>query len=217
MATGARAVLDYLSAKFAVSDNLLRRSVPYRRRPSHYTTDLLAANSDALKNDFMVLTGMTQILRDETPPYHARIGTETDMQEMAVSSYQPPPLIMDLIMNPDHRHFFERFKHDGVELYAGEPEFLISGGGIWTGGFVTALGGDKNDDQGLAVPTVLIPTQMPISGAGLPPNAYTDTTNFVRIDGLGSSPCHGQCTDSGGPNPNRSRVMTCVTEDSPAA
>jgi hypothetical protein len=215
VATGARAVLDYLSAKFAVSDNLLRRSVPYRRRPSHYTTDLLAANSDALKNDFMVLTGMTQILRDVTPPYHAGIGTETDMQEMAVSSYQPPPLIMDLIMNQAHRHFFERFKHDGVEIYSGEPEFLISGGGIWTGASIAAviLGADASDDQGLALPTVLIPTQMPIVGAGLPPNTYTDVTNFVRIDGVGSSPCHGQCTDSGGPNPNRDRVMTCVTQD----
>ncbi len=213
VATGARAVLDYLSAKFAVSDNLLRRSVPYRRRPSDYSTDLVSRSSDPLKNDFMVLTGMTQILANAKLPFHARVGTETDMQIMAVSSYEPPSLIMDLIMNPAHRHFFERFKHDGVEIYSSEPEFLISSGGIWTGGYLTVLGGDQADDQGIAVPTVLIPTQMP-AAASSPPNANTNVTNFIRIDGVGSDPClPGPCNIKDGPYPNRDRVMTCVTQD----
>src|ERR1017187_8056899 len=47
-----------------------------------------------------------------------------------------------------------------------------------------------------------------------PPNAATDVTNFIRIDGLGSDPClPGPCTISGGPHPNRDRVMTCVAQD----
>jgi uncharacterized protein YodC (DUF2158 family) len=209
VSTGARMVLDYLAAKFAVSDNLLRRSVPYRRRADHYTTDLLDGSSDSLKNFYLMVTGMTQTLRDVRPAFHARIGTETDLQAMAVSLYRPPALIMDLIMNQGDRSFFERYKHNGVEIYSGEPEFLISGGGIWTDAYISLLGEHDPDDEGLALPTVLIPTQMLAPDQQGLPNAFTDTSNFVRIEGPGE-PCEDPCSYQ---NPNGNRVMTCVARD----
>src|SRR5260370_10141039 len=57
----ARLVLDYISAKYAVSSNSLRRSAPYRRRPSAYSPWLLDRFADAQNSRFTLFSGMLHI------------------------------------------------------------------------------------------------------------------------------------------------------------
>jgi len=203
--TAAQMVLDYISAKFAVSSNFLRRSAPFRRRASHYATNLLDQRSDAQTNRFLLLTGMTQILGEVKPVLHAHQGARDDMQLLAASTYQAPDMILDLIMNQDHRHFYQRIRHEGVEIYSSERDFLISAGGFWMGSPYSVAGGEDPDDQGVAIPTTLMPT-----GEG------TDLQQFVRIDGAGTVPAddNGDGTvytvENGNRIPQRNRVNTGV-------
>ena len=200
-----------ISAKVAVSSDYLLRSTPFRRRASHYRPALLDSSSDAQTNRFMMLSGMTQILGEVEPANHAHWGARDDMQLMAVSTYRAPAMILDLIMNPDHRHFFQRIHsgvledlqgdhtEGGVEIYASEKDFLISAGesGRISPYEIKIAGKGNSDDQGVSIPTALIPT-----------DHGTDLNNFIRIQGIDGDP-----TLAGRPGPyepSRGRVNTCV-------
>lgn len=62
-------------------------------------------------------------------------------------------MILDLLMNPAHRNFFQRIHHDGVEIYSSRPDYLITAGGFWVGSPYSALGISDPDDDGPAVQT----------------------------------------------------------------
>jgi hypothetical protein len=179
---GARMVLDYKAAKFAVSSNELRRSVPFRRRKSEEVDDqeisfkdwtgLLDNYSDPDTFRFLILTGLSQRLADQPILWHAPLWPRDMMQITAVSRYRVPRLILDLIMTPEHRRFYQRFRHAGMEAYFGTPASLLSAGGMW---MESVHGLDEYNgyqDAGWAMPTTIMPT-----GEGI------NRDDFIRIDG----------------------------------
>jgi hypothetical protein len=205
----AQLVLDYISAKYAVSSNSLRRNAPYRRRVSHYSPWLLDHYADAQNARFTLLSGMFQIQQeavepDETQPGNNKDGDDLqrapnalshgyseDINMLAVSSYRAPDVILDLLMNPAHRNFFQRIHHDGVEIYSSRPDYLITAGGYWMGSPYTVLGASKPDDDGPAVQTTLMPT-----------GHLVNVNKMIRIDGI-----NVDATDT------RERINTCVAPD----
>ena len=151
---GARMVLDYISARLAVSSNDLRRMVPFRRRNENknVTCDdrgfmdigLLETTfgADPMAQHYAVLAGNTRIY--EQRGWHVKTdGSDgNDAIMYALSDYRLPTLIHDLFVTDAHRRFFQhlhRTSQDDVELtgrncdnqeiYAGSPSYLISAGG----------------------------------------------------------------------------------------
>lgn len=169
----ARMVLDYKAAKFAVSSNGLRRSVPFRRlKEFKNSTNLLDNHSDPDTFRFLILTGLSDRFGEQPLPMHAPLWPRDMMQMTAVCTYRVPRLTLDLIMNPQHRRFYQRFRHAGMEAYVGTPAYLISAGGMW---MESVHGYDEYTgykDAGWAMPTTVMPT-----AAGL------NRDDFVRIDG----------------------------------
>jgi hypothetical protein len=181
----AEMVLDYISAKFAVSSDRLRRAVPFRRLKEYKdSTPLFDNNSDPQTQRFIILSGLTQLLDQVQPPFHASWGGRDIMQIAAVGKYRVPPMILDLLMNKSHRSYFQLIEHDGVELYAGAPEFLITGGGFWNpsphSGKCALCGDEFNcyKDAGWALPTTLMPS-----------DGGVDYSDFIRIDGDRTRSC----------------------------
>jgi hypothetical protein len=203
----ARLVLDYISAKYAVSSSSLRRNAPYRRRVSHYSPWLLDHYADSLNARFTLLSGMFQIQHeavepDETQPCNIKDGDDLqpapnalssgydeDIDMLAVSSYRAPDAILDLLMNPAHRNFYQRIRHAGVEIYSSRPDYLITAGGYWMGSPYTAFGASDADDDGPAVQTTLMPT-----------DHFINISDMIRIDGIGAID-------------TRERINTCVAPD----
>lgn len=176
---GARIVLDFISAKFAVSNNYLRRVVPFRRQAERRDESaLFAVKADPLMGRFLLKSGLTQRVSGK----QIEAGTSGDVVLWGISSYQVPELIQELIVNPQHRNFYQRIHHDGVEIYSSDRQYLISAGGFWTGSRnvlrievegVKVHEATNEDDRGVALPTTLIPS----SGIG------TDWHDFIRFDG----------------------------------
>lgn len=188
----ARMVLDYVSAKMAVSSHDLRRSVPYRRLneeskygplvfdgsflSAHLNTPL-AESRDPLTAFYALLAGNTKLYSDGKLPIDFSIA----MVNAGLRDYRVPPSILDLFVNPAHRRFYQRFHHTARtvggdtgqfadELYAGSPNYLISAGGNPTYYssvvHVPVVGGEGiAKDLGVAVPTSFLPN-MPV-GKGL--------------------------------------------------
>ncbi|GIE28575.1 hypothetical protein Ait01nite_016200 [Actinoplanes italicus] len=159
----AQMVLDYTSAKFAVSSRGLRRNVPFRRLRG----DDIDKLHDPQTWRHLVLVGSSDTFGWSVP------AADT-MVPAALTGYRVPDLITDLILHPTG--YFQRFRHAGAEVYSGSEEFLISAGGVVTPHAyknpVSAL--LKPDDKGKAVPTLLIPTR---AGVG-------SRAEVVRIDGV---------------------------------
>jgi hypothetical protein len=127
---GAKLALDYISAKFSVTNNDLRRLVPFRRHVDDYSTDLLA---DYQTYRFFELSGVRTILDTLSPPDVTAInGWAGGVLQPALSSYRVPDAINDLIINQSHRTFYQRFSHYTVETYSSRPDYLISAGGFRT-------------------------------------------------------------------------------------
>jgi hypothetical protein len=196
---GAKLVLDYVSAKYAVSSNSLRRNAPYRRRVSDYTTMLLDKAADTQNSRFTLLSGMFGINGEIAPnKFLLSWGYRGPMITLAASTYRAPEAILDLLMNSAHRNFYQRIHHDGVEIYSSRPDYLITGGGYWMGSPYTFAGASLCDDDGLAVPTTLMPTGF-----------FIDSNEMIRIDGIRGDKCHsGDALDDA-----RDRSNTCVTPD----
>jgi hypothetical protein len=217
-------VLDYISAKYAVSSNSLRRNAPYRRRPSAYSTWILDRFADAQNSRFTFLSGMFQInqqakepdssqpqSRPEDPdytddnnfatPWQLSWGYTGDAITLAVSSYRAPDSILDLLMNPAHRNFFQRIHHDGVEIYSSTPDYLITAGGYWMGSPYSVMGASDSDDEGAAVTTTLMPT-----------GQFVNADDLIRFDGYGGEAIISE-SNSSDPDNARKRTQTCVAPD----
>lgn len=155
----ARLVLDYLSARIAVSSNDLRRMVPFRRRnegknvsqaDGFMTVALLETTfgSDPMPQRFAMLAGNTRAYeagRAHSPRAWSIKTDGSDGNEAivdALSDYRIPASIHDLFITDLHRRFFQRLHRtpqddvnvtgrncDNHEIYAGSPSYLITAGG----------------------------------------------------------------------------------------
>jgi hypothetical protein len=174
--TAARIVLDYLAAKLAVSSNQLLRDPPYRRRVSHSHPDLLHPQSDPLKDRFIFYLGPTPVMADALPPYSIKWSAAGEIVMAAVSSYRPPDLILDLMINPTHRRFYQRVLYSTAEVYSREPDFLITASGLPAPYAYTKFGHGDHEDLGIVPPTFLMPT-----------GRFTSTDQMIRVYEIGST------------------------------
>jgi uncharacterized protein YodC (DUF2158 family) len=173
--TAARIILDYLAAKLAVSSNELLRDPPYRRRVSHSHPDLLHPQSDPLKDRFIFYLGPTPVMKDVFPSFSIKWSAAGEMVMAAISSYRPADLILDLMINPTHRSFYQRLLHSTIEVYSSEPDFLITASGLPAPYAYTVLGHGDQEDLGIVPPTFLMPT-----------GQFTSPNQMIRVDEIGS-------------------------------
>jgi hypothetical protein len=132
----ARMVLDYISAKVAVSQTDLRRMLPFRRRnqdeySAHFTNRFMGVSllstkgSDPMGPYFALQAGNIRCcavrVEGSVPigvgPMRASTGEVTvwgiegsgeDLVAEAVSEYRIPPLIHDLFVGDLHRRYYQR-------------------------------------------------------------------------------------------------------------
>jgi hypothetical protein len=213
--TAAGMVLDYVSAKFAVSSNGLRRCAPYRRlRDTMAQTNLFVDKADTGTYGFTLLSGYMHVL-----PY-AHDWAAPDMTMVSLSDYRVPDIVLDLIMTPDHRSYFQRFSHGtrtgvvpspangvrgGIEVYSSEPEYLISAGGVWR---ESGYGYDefqKYKSCAWPLPTTIMPSRAGLDIGGL------DRSDFLKIFGYDNT---GRTTVNLGVAPNFAWGFEIVIPDS---
>ena len=151
----ARMVLDYLSAKVAVSSNDLRRLLPFRRRnegansahggDGFMKVSLIAEEgADPMSGYFAVQAGnlrSTVVKQPGQPSVHGIPGAQNDLALEVLTDYRLPPSIHDLLVNDGHRRFFQRLHRtprdevggarnaDNMEIHASSPSYLITAGG----------------------------------------------------------------------------------------
>ena len=129
----ARMVLDYISARIAVSSNDLRRIVPFRRRnegknvtrsPDGFMeVGLLETEqgADPSVQHFAILAGNTRAFEmpfgDRYMPWSIRTsgGEGNDAVMDALSEYRLPPSIHDLFIDDSHRRFFQRLHRSSLD------------------------------------------------------------------------------------------------------
>ncbi len=166
----ARMVLDYMSAKVAVSSNDARRAVPFRRLSTDYCPGLLACDEhgpDSQTPLYMALSGVIDMLPTR-PIFGGEIrlapdGYAGDFARAGLSEYRIPQMIHDLFINRAHRQFYQRIAPNGMAAYFGSPSFLISAGGVPEGAAYTVDLGllgryYSSKDLGMVLPTTLMPT-----------------------------------------------------------
>ena len=161
--TAANMVLEYVSAKLAVSSNDLRRVVPYRRKKGYYDDaySLLAYHADPQSGRLMGLAGNLDILTVPDQGTWGAAYTAGPAETATLANYRISDGILDLILQRSHRVFYQGIHHYADELYASEPSFLLSAGGHYaTSAYKDTVVGlfGKNDDIGNALPTTLMPT-----------------------------------------------------------
>ena len=173
---GARNVMDYTLAKFALSSNAMRRAAPFRRHVDNRAyTRLFGTQHDIGTSRFLGYTGGSPIWRDQRMKRlvsfdHERIGL------VEASAYQPPYLISDLMSDISLAPYtlgaaapvrwLQRFRstmrhRSAPEIYYRETRFLISGGGVHDpgaafddGGLGQLLGfGDQGPNSSAAAKT----------------------------------------------------------------
>jgi hypothetical protein len=202
-------VLDFLSAKFAVSSNSARRSVPFRRLIDAENDTALFGLDDSpsgAKNDeelprFLQLSGELRVLQNE------RRGALSDrnagpMVVTSTSTYSVPPLIQDL-MEGSTTPYFDRYHHEGYELYVGHPLYLLSAGGVYRDGWdpsrwlltpldvATSLIGDpvlgplltETVIRGLVNGFVEKEQASAVATTLMPTNGGVDRNDLIRIEG----------------------------------
>lgn len=151
-------VLDYLASKYAVSTNVGRRVVDFRRRAENTNRTRLyeaSGGADHLVNAFMMFSGQVDLL-----PPEDRGAQEMRALEMiyaAVSNYRMPTAALEVAVDKS-APYFQVVHHVGVEIFASYPSFLISAGGVRTGPANRLAFSGAAPDYGVALPTVLIPT-----------------------------------------------------------
>ena len=185
VAVAASMVLDYEAARFAVSTDGLRRAAAFRRRAENKDkSELLGRHSDEDTWRFAVVAGDTDVLLSDRfghAPWNAwDIMAFPRESGPSGSRYALPDPIIDLMVHKNDHAYWQRIRHEGVEVYAATPDYLISGGGRWEPsenrdelrlfGVNTTLSGP--DTKGQALPIVLIPT----FGAD-------DRNGLIRLDG----------------------------------
>lgn len=151
----ARMVLDYISARVAVSSDDLRRMVPFRRRNeapynnrggNFMTVPLLEADgADPMGAIYAVQAGNIRGFENYEDNTFSMRESGADLTIEGVSDYRLPASIHDLFVNDLHRRFFQRVHRtdrsnhsdemggnrncDNMEIYAGSPSYLITAGG----------------------------------------------------------------------------------------
>ena len=207
----ARNVLDFLTAKAAVSNDDFLRLVPFRRQaerlgyhpPEHADfMDLFSGTGDFQAFHLLMLFGQQQV-----PPCSTQSANDLcpslldagwiELLATGISSYRAPSVISALM--PGARTdptlqipegYLQRFTHgatdDGAEVYFGSPNFLISGGGIGAEPAYLIEGHGGDNDRGVIVPTSLIPTGVLKDN---PPvnNSMTHWDQFLRFDGASNA------------------------------
>jgi hypothetical protein len=106
----AMMVLDWSTAKFAVSSSLMRRSSPWRRRWAGGNFDgelYTGSNADELRCAFFLYTGQLQTLwfpnltvvgPNKGGPYYGIPSFCMPYRE-AIGTYQPPEVVLDMAIN----------------------------------------------------------------------------------------------------------------------
>jgi hypothetical protein len=159
--TAARIVLDLSASKFAATSNRGRRVVPFRRLSDSDGDDnaylyeaVSGADHEVVRA--MLLSGQTQLLDTKLDPSIGRAAL-AEMVNAATSDYRAPiPAIEAAIGGAT---FEQTVRHAGVERVFQAPAFTISAGGVRTGPSKTmGIFGGRAADQGIAMPTVVIPT-----------------------------------------------------------
>ncbi len=150
---------------FAVQSNGLRRDPPFRRQ-ARYADTPITYDHDPETARFALLAGNYRYIErfGGRVPYG-----EHFMLNAALGRYRVPDPILDLIVRKDRGPYYQRLHHDGVEIYASSPNFLLSAGGV----FVRHFQFGSAEQHGWARATEVIPTRDP----------GTDARGWVRIRG----------------------------------
>ena len=202
----ARMVLDYVSAKFAVSSNGSRRAAPFRRRSENrHATGLFDGKPAEKQCDpetwrFLVLTGDTHMLA-HIPKEHEELALAFQSYTLvmaALGRYRVPELLLDLMLvknmeqpgdQKKPNRFLQRIRHGEWNHGYGEPAlevtyssvtYLITGGGVFAEGRQWPLSDDERE-HAWALPTTLMPTASGVDVYGGQRN--TDWKDFIRIEG----------------------------------
>ena len=204
--TAARIILDYDSAKAAISGNRARRFAPYRRRKEYdgYTWDpdptkkseLYAGNfynmvegADAHVGQMIVLAGQTQLAekqpvelsadwQNKLSPAPDGLATDLSVQGLIDTAASGYRLPLPILeLAVDRPPSFERIHHAGVEIYSSGKSFLLSAGGIQTAA-ANRIAGIVGDPSGEDNGIAMPTVVMPTEG-GLTKN------NVIQFEGVG--------------------------------
>ncbi|MEP6885989.1 MAG: hypothetical protein ABJC66_14680, partial [Gammaproteobacteria bacterium] len=173
IATASRIVLDLSEAKFAAGSNRGRRIVPYRRKVEYedvsdgYSLYNCFARADNEIGRSFVLSGQTQLV--PVPPGVPAVAPGTSLNSIclggllyvATGKYRLPGVL--LAAEVERADTAQQWIHNaGAELYAQSPSFTISAGGElvvpYSYFIIDTPPLNKNDDYGIAMPTMIIPT-----------------------------------------------------------
>lgn len=196
--TGARIVLDYLHAKFAVGSQQGRRFVPFRRKREAMAEYI---DTDATKDGNASPNGLFDLIHAGDHQVGLSLfygGQLTQMRDDYVSfgvggqdifavtsSYQPEDFVLDLALDKS-TPVFQRIHHTSAEVYSSGAGFLISAGGHASDYAYSFAGQGNDDDKGVAMPTTLFLSKSPADEPGDPfkPSVSRTTLNeLIRIDG----------------------------------
>lgn len=199
---GARIVLDYAGAKFAVGNQQGRRFLPFRRKREAMAAfvDIDAPNNNGLFDLIqagdhqiglgLLYSGQTRQLRDR----FASFGFAGQAIFAATSAYRPEALVVDLALG-NGGALFQRLHHATGEVYSRGNAFLIAAGGTTSGLAYSATGvqaadllakPELRDDLGLAMPTTLFLATSPLDQPDYskkPGAGRTTLGELIRIDG----------------------------------
>ena len=172
---GARIVLDYLAAKFAVSNNGLRRVAPFRRQPPRREYPFLfgRGSDEAMWTYLALQNGSHNFWTRRYGLPHG--GAAENIQHAYTGEFRVSPVISDIMSDSlAAQEYFERFyyqrgSHYAIELYYREPLFLISAGGVHDDGRLSLFG---NTEDAWAMATTLMPN-----------DEVLDRRELVRIGG----------------------------------
>lgn len=152
--TMAQMVLDYLSAKYAVSENGMRRLVPFRRQKAKLNANrLLDYDNAAFANIFLAGNYFYMPYENDTTLFPDGEGSYEALMA-ATGSYHLPQVVLDIAIDKS-ASYFQTIRHTDVEMYSSSASFLLSSGGRWRA--VPGFGSSENNAWGVA--TSVIPTQ----------------------------------------------------------
>lgn len=203
---GAKLVLEYYLAKYAVGSSELRRYSPFRRRAEVlqcYDQDASCDDGNPARTVFDLGGGANHavgIMQFYAGPSRAlpakdqdRLVTTNSTGEMlfaATSNYRPQPLTMALTLDKS-KAFVERIRlrDGGAEVISSGPAATITGGGVITDhanspyfvgitlpGAVANIAPDGESDKGAAWPIVIM------NPGPTADNMYL--LRFIRINGV---------------------------------
>jgi hypothetical protein len=186
---GARMVIEFALAKFAVASREGVRVVPYRRLVTNMNKnpDMLDFGGEGSDHPIAMMlfyAGQTQRLptvpsaiAETAPTKGLTYGGPSSMIYAATSSFAPDDSIIALAIDKS-ASYFQRIHHAGVEIYTSTPSYTLTAGGIRTPQALTLelgpISEGKPEDLGTGVPTSLIP-----SGT-----QHVNRLRFMRFEGL---------------------------------